>query len=125
MGLYNFKPQFVPFILDGSKSHTIRGPRVRPDEVGNTMYLYTGLRTKRARLLLKAPCIRVERIRIVGPSLHEGLQIFVDDELLTRDEAEALAHRDGFRDVRPLGQMANFWHGRLPFTGAIYHWRWR
>lgn len=25
MGLYNFKKQFVPFILSGEKTHTIRG----------------------------------------------------------------------------------------------------
>lgn len=27
MGLYNFKKQFVPFIEDGSKTHTIRATR--------------------------------------------------------------------------------------------------
>ena len=64
MGLYNFKAQFVPFILDGSKTHTIRAERKHGDVPGRTMHLYTGLRHKGARLLFRAPCVRVDFIRI-------------------------------------------------------------
>ncbi len=44
MGLYNFKARFVPFVLDGSKTHTIRAKRRYPAKPGDTLYLYTGLR---------------------------------------------------------------------------------
>lgn len=64
MGLYNFKEQFVPFILSGAKTHTIRAVRRHPDKPGNTLYLYTGLRTKKAKLLMCVDCVKVERIEI-------------------------------------------------------------
>ena len=41
MGLYNFKSQFVPAILSGTKTHTIRAVRANPDKPGNTLHLYT------------------------------------------------------------------------------------
>ena len=53
MGLYNFQARFVPFILNGAKTHTIRAIRTNPDKPGNTLHLYTGLRQKGARLLLQ------------------------------------------------------------------------
>lgn len=51
MGLYNFQERFVAAILAREKRHTIRGLRAHPDEPGDTMHLYTGLRTKKSRLL--------------------------------------------------------------------------
>ena len=56
MGLYNFKPQFVPFILNGTKAHTIRAIRKDGlvDEPGDTMFLYTGLR-QRGPIIQKLP----------------------------------------------------------------------
>ena len=44
MALYNFKRQFVPMVLSGEKTHTIRATRARATKVGETLYLYTGLR---------------------------------------------------------------------------------
>lgn len=44
--LLNFQKQFAPYILDGSKAHTIRGERKdgkRP-KPGEMLHLYTGLR---------------------------------------------------------------------------------
>ena len=48
MGLYGFKALFVEPIRSGIKTHTIRGFRKFPDKPGNTLHLYTGLRTRRA-----------------------------------------------------------------------------
>lgn len=115
MGLYNFKAQFVPFILDGRKTHTIRAERKYPDKAGNPFHAYTGLRTKGARKLLTSTVIRVEDIAI-----RRDYAIFVDSILLNEDEREALASRDGFRD---FAEMMAFWIGRLPFKGHIIHWR--
>jgi hypothetical protein len=128
MGLYNFQKRFVPFILDGRKTHTIRGLRVHPDKPGNTLHLYTGLRLKRikgksqAKLLMRVPCVRVEEIEIVdggfGDEHHATIR--VAGEILEKDEREALARRDGFES---LEQMIHFWRGRLPFRGHIIHWK--
>lgn len=114
MGLYNFRSRFVPLILNGSKTHTIRGDRKRADKPGNTMHLYTGLRQKGAQLLMRVPCIRVESIDI-----DREQQVFLGEEQLSLDECEAMAVRDGFSS---FADMMTFWKGRLPFHGHVYHW---
>ena len=114
MGLYNFRPQFVSKIESGEKTHTIRAPRVHQDKPGDTMHLYTGLRRKGARLLGRFECVKVEIIRISEAGLS-----WIDDILLSRDERQALARRDGFADFR---EMMRFWDGRRPFEGFVFHW---
>lgn len=49
--LLGFRKQFAPKILDGSKKFTIRNPRRRSPKIGETLYMYTGLRTKAASLI--------------------------------------------------------------------------
>lgn len=120
MGLYNFQAQFVPYILNGEKQHTIRATRAHVDKPGNTMHLYTGLRQKGARLLARVPCVKVEEIRIDQPAFCAP-EIWINSERLNADEAEALAVRDGFSCFE---SMMAFWRGRLPFVGNIYHWSW-
>lgn len=120
MGLYNFKHQFVPFILDGSKRHTIRSVRRNPDKPGNTLHLYTGLRQPGAQLLFRAPCLKLEDIHITA-----GHNVFVVGNCLTQDERESLAWHDGFRLAgleKAFELMMQFWEGRLPFSGHIIHW---
>jgi hypothetical protein len=129
MGLYGFNKCFVPYIEDGSKHHTIRAPRVARDVRGNTMHLYTGLRQKGARLLGRFRCIKVEVIRITTLK-----QVYVDDVHLDYSECDSLAWADGFRHLDGNGgytqertgcfaMMMDFWEGRLPFIGDIYHWQ--
>jgi hypothetical protein len=126
MGLYNFQPRFVPFILDGSKTHTIRATRARPDEPGKTLHLYTGLRHKGAKLLDRVICTKIEEITIdICPEnfLDDDPELFrvtIDGVVLDRDECETLARRDGFEN---FANMMSFWDGRLPFRGQIVHWR--
>lgn len=125
VGLYNFQKRFVPFILSGEKTHTIRGRRVNPDKPGNTLHLYTGLRQKGARLLMRVACSKVEdiSIRIVTTDKHLGIQSYevaIDGIVLDESEAVALSRRDGFSSFQ---EMMKFWQGRLPFEGQIVHWR--
>jgi hypothetical protein len=116
MGLYNFKPQFVAPILAGTKRQTIRAPRAHPDVVGNTMHLYTGLRTERSRLIARVQCTWTASIWIGVAGA-----IMVDGRALSRPEREILARRDGFADP---AEMMQFWResGRLPFEGHIFGW---
>lgn len=123
MPLFGFKKQFVPFILDGSKQHTIRAARKYPTTVGDTCHLYTGLRQKGAHLLGRVPCVMVEEIQI------ERARIWVDSIELMLDEKRQLAYCDGFRDPDGLhfDAMLAFWannHGDAPFHGQIIHWEW-
>src|SRR5579859_5085717 len=133
MGLYNFQKRFVPFILDGRKTHTIRATRMNPDKPGNMLHLYTGLRLRRvkgksqAKLLMRVPCVKVEEIRITQPTPvaeqklpHQLTIVEIDGNALDRAELEELAKRDGFCD---FADMMSFWKGRLPFEGQIIHWK--
>jgi hypothetical protein len=118
MGLYNFQKRFVPFIVNGEKTHTIRAKRKVAPKAGETLHLYTGLRQKGAALLMRAPCTKVEKIEIsLGPF---GMEITIDGERLSPDEIVALAKRDGFDSA---ASMEKFWVGRYPFEGHIIHWR--
>lgn len=125
MGLYNFQQRFAPFILRGSKRHTIRAHRKHPDTAGNTLHLYTGLRTKTAQLLMRVPCVKVEEIEIVSGCSADArcccsARVIVNGVELTYDECEALAKKDGFPG---FAAMKTFWKGRVPFAGQIIHWK--
>lgn len=122
MGLYNFQKRFVPMILAGEKTHTIRAVRRNPDKPGNTLHLYTGLRTKSAKLLMRVPCVKVEQIEIAetkGPLRLRFYLVSIDGNGLGADECQQLARRDGFSN---FAEMMEFWRGRLPFKGHIVHW---
>jgi hypothetical protein len=94
--LLNFQPRFVPFILDGTKTHTIRAIRRGPDpRVGETCHCYTGLRRKGAQLLGRWPCVKVEDVLIFKDGLRNRL--FVGGAELDFNEKNLLAWRDGFR----------------------------
>jgi uncharacterized protein YqfB (UPF0267 family) len=116
MGLYNFKSMFREKIEAGEKTHTIRAKRVTRAKAGETLHLYTGLRTKSAKLIGRVVCTRVQDILI-----EENFSIRIDGNRLAIDECEWLAKRDGFAS---LAEMKRFWDGRLPFEGDIIHWRW-
>ena len=124
MPALGFKRQFVDYVLDGSKLHSIRALRKRPFAAGDTLSLYYGMRTKQCRLLFRAPCIKVEEFRMVRA------RVWIDGEELCRDEKDALAWRDGFRfkDTGRAGcfeLMLAFWvktHGDIDFSGQIIHW---
>jgi hypothetical protein len=117
MALYNFHKRFVPKIESGEKTHTIRADRKdgRVPKRGEILHLYTGLRQKGARLLMRARCTRVERIVITS-----NAQILINGTRLDPSECDLLARRDGFKDYL---DMMVFWNNRRPFSGNIIHWQ--
>lgn len=115
MALYNFQKRFEAKILSGEKRHTIRATRKRMTKPGEIVHLYTGLRQKGARLLMRARCTKVERINIDVDG-----SIAIDGIYLTPDEEDSLARADGFRDFL---EFSEFWDGRRPFSGDIIHWQ--
>lgn len=133
MGLYNFQRRFVPLILSGEKTHTIRAERKHNDIPGRMMHLYTGLRHKDARLLARRLCVMVEfigieadrtvwigaRMSLANPHDIGGPAVPGGRIILDPSEKEALAKRDGFQS---FNEMIEFWSGRLPFTGLVFHW---
>lgn len=134
MPAYSFQLQFVAPVERGDKTHTIRGKRKNRPKPGQPFYGYYAQRTKQCRKLIQSTITRVQDIkieqgkRICSDDLRDGLLVYwnvpkitIDGEVLARDEAEALAVRDGFRD---LLAMSDFWPPeRLPFSGDIIHWK--
>ena len=141
--LLGFKRRFVPYVLDGSKTHSIRGVRAIAPRVGETCHCYVDPRQKTMALLGRWECVRVETIDIAAVRRydirtnqhHVYPAVAIADTILTQDEADLLAWRDGFRhewdgDPREgsgyggcFTLMMEFFQGRLPFTGRIIHWR--
>ena len=117
MALYNFQKRFVPKILSGEKRHTIRAKRARQTKPGEMLHLYTGLRQKGARLLMRVACTKVEEVQI-----YSSYNVSIDGVLLDFSERTLLAQRDGFND---FADMMFFWTGRLPFRGDIIHWQFK
>lgn len=139
--LLGFKRRFAPFILDGSKTHTIRGIRKHPPRPGEICHCYVNPRQKEMALLGRWPCVKVEDIRIeAGHDLlaREWLgAIWINGNRLEHDEMNLLAWRDGFRydgtvmeicdppvsrECGCFNLMMEFWRGRLPFEGHLIHW---
>ncbi len=127
--LLGFKRIFAPFVEDGSKTHTIRAERKIVPRVGETCHCYVDPRQKTMRLLGRFPCVRVQRVCIVG-GLGGISEIIIDGVSLHSDEMRKLAWADGFRQTSdPLKEMCGFWqteHGLDPsyiFEGQMIHWR--
>lgn len=117
MPAFNFMQRFVKKVESGEKTHTIRAMRKRRIRQGDMLHLYTGMRQKGCRLLMRVPCTRVEQIEI---NAKTSAMVSIDGVPLDLDEREALAKRDGFSG---WDEMLEFWEGRLPFEGQIIHWR--
>ena len=125
--LLGFKRRFAPFVEEGSKTHTIRGIRKNPPRAGEMCHCYVDPRQKTMRLLGRWPCVKVEEIRIEERrEPHHLFVVWIDGEMLSGDEKNALAWRDGFRgrgQAEAFAEMMEFWAGRLPFRGNIIHWK--
>lgn len=143
--ILGFKDQFEPFVMDGSKQHTIRAGRRWKKEMRADLYVRP--RQKDMRLLFRAPVVLVQTIRIESyecfqrsPLAHtranhvrgaqrgpqgESLIVTLEGMELDASEARSLFWRDGFREpgVCSQYQALQFWEARLPFEGQLIHWR--
>jgi len=120
MPAYNFKERFAADIETGSKRQTIRRKRKRPTVVGDILYLYTGMRTKKCRKLREATCESVVPVLIMG--LY-NITVYPEDNerrrALSGPEIDQLAEDDGFASASGLARF--FWKD-LPFKGEIIRW---
>lgn len=95
MPAYNFQSQFVPMIEDGKKKHTIRRRRKKnPTKPGQTLWLYTGMRTKKCKIIKDTACTAIAPIVIYA----DIGQVRLDGRLLPLDEMMRFAVQDGFAD---------------------------
>ena len=139
MSFYNFRSEFVDAVVEGRASQTIRKPRRFPDRPGSTMSLFTQLRRANARLLFRAPCLKVETVVLWkegdvwladGPPLmglsEQGWSDLAAVGLrcgfraLSQAEKEAFAIADGFRNWKAFLRCRR--KDCLPFYGGVWHW---
>lgn len=152
MPAYSFKQRFVPPVEDGSKPHTIRARRKKGfAKIGDTLYLYFGMKTKWCRKIREERCANVRTIIITNCDIYlcsyrlnelEFQQL--EDRLkqnkritigIKLDETlrNTLAWADGFRPDGSTREqpgnafelMIRFWRSThaLPFAGDLIDWK--
>jgi hypothetical protein len=134
MPAYSFQERFIPFLLDGSKDHTVRKERsarsrhVRPGEI---IQLYYGVCTKWCRKIGEATCSAVHCLQITQEEIL--FPIAWEFAPLCAFDRNLFAWRDGFRPEgstadNPAGAfdlMLRFWKQthELPFQGVVIYWK--
>jgi uncharacterized protein YqfB (UPF0267 family) len=122
MVAYSFQPRFVPLIESGTKTQTIRADRKRHARPGETLQLYTGMRTRSCRLIREAECVSVTPIRL-DFERTQSIVIGEEDALMTPCARDLFARRDGFTDWLDL---VAFWRRHHPdidvFSGVLIRW---
>jgi hypothetical protein len=129
--IFGFKDQFVPYVLDGTKTHTIRAPRVPAPRVGMTAHCYANVRTNKQKLLGAWPIVRIEKVEISHvASVRRPLLVAVNQNILDAIEMAQLFWRDGFRTTlgSATAEAFEFWRKRLlenagSWTGLVIHWK--
>jgi hypothetical protein len=127
MPALNFKKQFAEDVEFGNKRQTVRAPRKdgRPHcKSGDTIKLYTGMRTKDCRLLGEATVLRAEPVRIEATCMYlNGRPL--PSAIISRDQLEItdneFAQADGFGGFTEMANWFDDTHG-LPFEGTVIYW---
>jgi hypothetical protein len=130
----NFMKRFASDVERGIKLRTFRldGKR-RPPRVGETLQLYTGMRTKSCRLLAKSDCTDVQRC-MLNVGYRQSWSVYLrrielgDDAMIecleTLEALNDFAKLDGFAD---WSDLAAFFAPRAEYTGQVkghlIHWR--
>ncbi len=109
--------KFIDKILSGEKTQTIRLVRKNPIKVGDTLYLYSGLRTKNAKLLKKVRCKDVKKIKII-PDIKK---IFIDGvySLLVYPN---FTYTDGFDTTNDFFDFFKKTYKENVFDGVVIYW---
>ena len=100
---------FIDKVESGEKRQTIRLHRKRPIKVGDTLYLFTGMRTKGCRRLTVqfAPDWRGDRVRCTETFSRRWGDL--------RDD-EAIARADGFASANEFRAWFERMHSPAPDT---------
>ena len=116
MPMLNFQKQFAADVESGKKTQTIRSRRKHPIKKGDTLYLYTGARTKACRKLREVRCKDVLDIFIFKDFFAAGQSLYHRNGVLNE-----FAQLDGFKDWTEMCDWFDKTHG-LPFNGDLIKW---
>lgn len=119
--LLNFKRQFAPAVLEGTKRQTIRKNRAdgkRP-QPGDIAALYTGLRTRNTQHLRDGVVTRCRAVRISCMGYGE---LIIDGDCLSVETRTAFARADGFTDWPAMLEFFKTQYGVHTFDGFCVEW---
>ncbi|GAG41433.1 unnamed protein product [marine sediment metagenome] len=118
MPALNFRKEFAEMVRSGRKRQTIRAYRKdgRDPKVGDTLYLYVGMRTKGCRLLGEHKCTSVE-----GIALGSNGRMYTKHGRVEIEREDDVAERDGFASFDEMVAWFRKVHG-LPFDGLLIRW---
>ena len=126
MPALNFKTQFADDVAFGIKRQTVRAHRKdgrAHAKIGDTIKLYTGMRTKACRLLATSTVYRVASVRIEAVEMfingHRLPMTIHDRDCEQTDNEFAVA--DGFKGFTEMADWFRDTHG-LPFEGVVIYW---
>jgi hypothetical protein len=112
----NFKAEFADAVESGRKRQTIRRRRKRPVRPGDTLHLYTGMRSGQCRKLGEAVCASVQ-----GITIYRRGVVVLDGKDLSAGETFELARADGFANTESFIAFFREHYG-LPFEGVLIKW---
>lgn len=121
---YDFQPRFRQPILDDLKTSTIRRERNRGHaKIGDTLQLYTGMRTRACEMICEAECISSLTITLfIGPESEPGFTL--NHVLYTLNgDIDALVRSEGFASWIELQAFFVLKYGPHDFTGRRIAWR--
>lgn len=126
--LLGFKPQFQQPIITGTKIHTLRDKRKVTPKIGETLHMYTGLRTRKAKLIRKD--LKLKAVQEVYILLTWDLYLkrhYVSELLIDgRDCTNALVEffiNDGFSTAYEYIAFVNPPKGKNCYIKKdIFHW---
>ena len=119
MPALNFTKQFASIVEDGTKRQTIRARRRDgrpPCQHADTLFLYTGMRTKACRKLGEGIVVKIAPIDI-----KDDGRIVVSGKYVGGMGRSNLAAADGFNTPTELVEWIRGAYG-LPFNGWLIKW---
>jgi len=116
MPALSFQKRFAAAVENGEKRQTFRKRRKRPIRAGDTLCMFTGMRTKQCRRLRTEICTKITPVEItfLGTLVLAGVT-------QTAREAQRFARADGFEDYGEMLKWVVRTHG-LPFVGDVIYW---
>ncbi len=121
MPAFNFQPRFADLVESGAKTQTIR--KTCRAKIGDTVYLYTGQRTKRCRKLGEGVVTGVHWFHL-RRDRESRPYMLIGSLPLTFSHMDDFARRDGFRSAQEMVDWFQNVHG-LPFNGWLINWELR
>jgi hypothetical protein len=108
--LLGFKERFAEPILLGTKVFTLRNKRKNQPKIGETLYMYYGLRSSQCRKITdKEKLMGIQEVDITISRSAEKevtIHISVDGRSLTHEEIDQFVQFDGFVD---RADFADYW----------------